>query len=50
MSRVPVTRRQALARLGSLVASSPLLRGQQRVEEPPGRITPREEAVNVFDV
>lgn len=47
---VLVSRRRALASLGSLVAASPLLQGQELIGEPPGRITPRAETVNVFEV
>jgi isopentenyl diphosphate isomerase/L-lactate dehydrogenase-like FMN-dependent dehydrogenase len=45
-------RRQALARFSSLLAASPLLRAQQApqlIGEPPGRIAPRGELVNVLE-
>jgi 4-hydroxymandelate oxidase len=44
------TRRRALESLGSLLAASPLLQGQELVGEPPVRIVPRAELVNVFEV
>ena len=50
MTSRSVTRRQAMAGFGSLVASSPLLAGQELIGEPPGRFTPRDELVNVFEV
>src|SRR6185436_16897164 len=40
------TRRQALARYGSLLAFSPWLRAQRPAGEPPGRIPPVQELVN----
>jgi 4-hydroxymandelate oxidase len=46
----PFTRRRALGSLGSLLAASPLLQGQELIGEPPGRITPRAELVNLFEV
>jgi 4-hydroxymandelate oxidase len=49
MSLLQSTRRQALAALGSLAASSPLLRAQELIGEPPGRITPLAEIVNIFE-
>jgi 4-hydroxymandelate oxidase len=52
--RAKSTRRKALQNLGFWAAGSPLLGGQveePKLEgEPAGRITPREEAVNVFEV
>ncbi|MBM3774537.1 MAG: alpha-hydroxy-acid oxidizing protein [Acidobacteria bacterium] len=45
-----VSRRRALERFGALLAASPLLPAQELAGEPPGRITPRQEAVNVFEV
>ena len=50
MSEFRCTRRRAIESFGSLVAASPLLRGQELIGEPAGRITPRQEAVNVFEV
>src|SRR5262245_8585931 len=44
------TRRRALGSLGSLLAASPVLQGQELIGEPPGRITPRAELVNLFEV
>ena len=48
------TRRTALRSLGTWAAASPLLAGQtsepQLEGEPAGRITPREQVVNVFEV
>jgi 4-hydroxymandelate oxidase len=52
VSAAPFNRRQALARLGSLLAASPLAQAQrapQLAGEPPGRIAPREELVNVLE-
>ena len=52
MSKAPFNRRQALARFGSLLAASPLLNAQQApqlIGEPPGRIAPREELINVLE-
>ncbi len=46
----PFTRRRALESLGSLIAASPLLQGQELIGEPPGRIAPRLEVVNVFEI
>jgi 4-hydroxymandelate oxidase len=46
----PFTRRRVLGSLGSLLAASPLLQGQEPMGEPPGRITPRAELVNLFEV
>ena len=43
-------RRGALKRFGTLLAGSPLLQGQELAGEPPGRITPAGEVVNVFEV
>ena len=47
---IPLTRRRALGSLGSLLAASPLLEGQELIGEPAGRITPRAELVNLFEV
>lgn len=46
-----VTRRRALAGVGSLVAASPLMADQppSLIGEPPGRIAPRAELVNVLE-
>src|SRR5438128_2499903 len=44
------SRRQALESIGSLFGASPLLRAQELIGEPPGRIAPRAEVVNVFEV
>jgi 4-hydroxymandelate oxidase len=44
------SRRGALGSFGSLLAASPLLQGQELIGEPPGRITPRLELVNLFEV
>jgi len=52
MSVRPINRRQALAGLGSLAASTPLLQAQQAPRlkgEPPGRIAPHNELVNTFE-
>src|SRR5438874_9994578 len=50
MSRVPFTRREALAAFASFLASSPLLNGQPKlIGEPPGRIAPVGELVNAFE-
>jgi hypothetical protein len=48
----PFNRRRALASFGSLLAASPLLQAQQApqlIGEPPGRIAPRNELVNVLE-
>ncbi|HUQ95554.1 MAG TPA: alpha-hydroxy-acid oxidizing protein [Bryobacteraceae bacterium] len=50
MSQSSLTRRHALACVGSLLAGSPLLQGQQAAGELPGRIPAAEELVNVFEV
>jgi 4-hydroxymandelate oxidase len=50
MSRPGWTRRRALEAFGSLLAASPLLRAQELAGEPAGRIAPREELVNLFEV
>jgi 4-hydroxymandelate oxidase len=44
------TRRRALGSLGSWLAASPLVQGQELIGEPPGRIAPRAELVNLFEV
>jgi 4-hydroxymandelate oxidase len=44
-----MTRRQAVAGYASLLAGSPLLRGQKLAGEPPGRIAPVQELVNAFE-
>ncbi len=50
MSNVRFSRRKMIAGFASLAAASPRLRGQQPLAgEPPGRITPRDELVNVFE-
>ena len=51
MKRTALTRRQALAGVGSLAAASPLISGQppEVAGEPPGRIAPRAELVNVLE-
>ena len=43
------SRRQALAAIASLVAPHPMLLGQEPSEEPPGRITPLGDFVNLLD-
>jgi 4-hydroxymandelate oxidase len=43
------TRRRALAVIGSVAASSPFAAGQELIGEPPGRITPLTEIVNVWE-
>jgi len=50
MSKSHITRRRALEGFGLLVAGSPLLGAQELAGEPPGRIAPRAELVNVFEV
>jgi 4-hydroxymandelate oxidase len=50
MSGIAYSRRRALEAFGSLLAASPLLRAQELAGEPGGRIAPREELVNVFEV
>jgi 4-hydroxymandelate oxidase len=45
-----LSRRRALAGFGSLLATSPLLNGQELPAEPAGRIAPRDEVVNVFEI
>jgi isopentenyl diphosphate isomerase/L-lactate dehydrogenase-like FMN-dependent dehydrogenase len=50
MSKVHFSRRRALESFGLLLAGSPLLRAQELAGEPPGRIAPRAELVNVFEV
>ncbi len=51
MKKTAVTRRQALAGFGSLAAAAPLLADQSLMlaPEPPGRIAPRTELVNVLE-
>jgi 4-hydroxymandelate oxidase len=49
MTRIPLTRRQALAAYGSWIAASPLLRAQKPAGEPPGRIPPVQELVNAAE-
>ena len=52
MSRVPFSRRQALAAFAQLLAASPALRAQQKPQlrgEAPGRIAPHGELVNTFE-
>jgi len=44
-----MTRRQAVAGYASLLAGSPLLKGQKLAGEPPGRIAPVQELVNTFE-
>lgn len=50
MSKAPFSRRRAIQSFGLLAAGSPLLRAQELAGEPPGRIAPRAELVNVFEV
>ncbi len=51
MKKTALTRRQALAGLGSLSAATPLISDQSSAPtpEPPGRIVPRNELVNVLE-
>ena len=51
MKRTALTRRKALAGFGSLVAASPLISDEppKLVGEPPGRIAPRTDLVNVLE-
>jgi 4-hydroxymandelate oxidase len=51
MKRIALTRRQALAGLGSLSAATPPISDQlsSLTPEPPGRIAPRNELVNVLE-
>jgi 4-hydroxymandelate oxidase len=49
MKSISSTRRQALAAYGSLLAASPLLRGQKLAGEPPGRIPPAQELINAAE-
>jgi 4-hydroxymandelate oxidase len=50
MSRGSLTRRRALAAYGSLLAASPLLKGQTKlIGEAPGRIAPVDELVNTLE-
>jgi 4-hydroxymandelate oxidase len=49
MSLPNFTRRRALAALGSFAAASPLLHAQEQLGEPPGRITPLGEFVNILE-
>src|ERR1700755_751915 len=49
MNRKRVSRRGALAGLCSIAAASPLVDAQSLIGEPPGRITPRQELVNVLE-
>src|ERR1019366_10639799 len=51
MRKTAPTRRQALAGFGSLAAAAPLMSGQSPAlaPEPPGRIAPRNELVNVLE-
>jgi isopentenyl diphosphate isomerase/L-lactate dehydrogenase-like FMN-dependent dehydrogenase len=50
MTKAHFSRRRALEGFGLLLAGSPLLRAQELAGEPPGRIPPRGELVNVFEV
>lgn len=50
MNKAQFSQRRALETFGLLVAGSPLLRAQELAGEPPGRIAPRGELVNVFEV
>jgi 4-hydroxymandelate oxidase len=49
MSRNAHSRRRALAIFGSCLASSPLVRAQKLIGEPPGRITPLAEFVSIAE-
>jgi len=51
MKKTILTRRKALAGFGSLVAASPLVADHppKLIGEPPGRIAPREDLVNVLE-
>jgi len=49
MKEIALTRRQALAAYGSLLAASPLLHAQKLAGEPPGRIPPVQELVNAVE-
>jgi 4-hydroxymandelate oxidase len=52
MSKTPFNRRQALTAFASLLAASPLLRGQDRpqlIGEPAGRLTPNGDFVNSYE-
>src|SRR5580693_3602017 len=51
MKKTVVTRRKALAGFGSLVAASPLIADHppKLIGEPPGRIAPRVDLVNVLE-
>jgi 4-hydroxymandelate oxidase len=42
--------RRAFGKLGAFFAASPIIEAQELLGEAPGRITPREEIVNVFEV
>src|SRR5579862_1238013 len=44
-----MTRRQAVAAYGSLLAGSRVLEGQKLIGEPPGRVVPPAELVNTFE-
>ena len=49
MKQTPLTRRQALAAYGAMIAASPLLRAQRPIGEAPGRIPPVAELVNAAE-
>jgi 4-hydroxymandelate oxidase len=50
MSAIRWSRRRALEAFGTFAAASPLLRGQELIGEPAGRITPKEDLIDVFEV
>jgi len=49
MKEIALTRRQALAAYGSLLATSPLMRAQKLAGELPGRIPPVQELINAAE-
>ena len=49
MSTMKITRRQALEAAGMLIAGSPRAPGRQLADDPPVRLAPRDELVNVLE-
>jgi 4-hydroxymandelate oxidase len=50
MSIIRLNRRRALEAFGTFLATSPLLRSQELIGEPAGRITPKEDLIDVFEM
>ena len=50
MKKIKITRRKALAGLGTLAAAAPVVaQAPKLIGEPPGRIAPREDLVNILE-